>query len=897
MRGGVVCAALWLCVNGGCAGSATDRLPHTTSSRTAGGALVVTRDGETIVAVNRAAGSVAVLDVDPRRLPLTAMFGHVDLADDSDAAPPEPWSAVIGADDDTAYVILRERQRLVRIRNLRSNPALDPVSAPTGSEPTGLAITPSGRELWVANWGEGTLTVIDAETLDHLATIDLNAALVATGKLGTVESRPALAHPRAIAITDDGDEDDADETAYVTEFYGQARDRAALPADERALIDVARVGLVYPIAVQNRAVGMPIELAPVVDTGFTDHKGEPTGCFPNQLASATLHGNELFVSATCASPRGPIGPEGPAADGTPPKVPECGEGADVPNARALVHAVIFSIDTTTGREIPDRRVVLTRAHQELYEQSGTLESERAMPLGPIEIAFVPGTGEAIVAAYGSDALFRVDYAAHPPVVGFETRPFIDLDPELELARGKLPIGLLLVGTPEPGHALVLHENTRSLQEVDLDAGRVVNVTDTATRAADTSANNGRWLFSTGRQAWSWRGQRWSSCNACHVDGLSDGVTWYFPRGPRQTIPLDGTYEKGVDSPTRRIMNWTAIFDEVHDFEVVIRRLSGGAGAIAWRRPASGTSCEDRIAFDGAAPVGEQKPSVVRADNLNGSSAALVSEGAQGCAADATTCDVSANLDWNDVDAYLRAVRSPRAPVGLDAGEVAAGAIAFYDGRCAACHGGAQWTLSRMFYTPGIENNGDGTDANPGRLRQVTYMLPVGFPPALSPAAQPDPTNAAMRVAPLRYAGPEPAKLDQIQCVLRAVGTFPAADVEAAVATLDGPELLEVRADMSARAQGETGFNPPSLLGAASSAPYFHAGNARTLEETLEATFAPHHQAHAPGFLTDDATRAPIIRSLVAYLLSIDGNATPRAIPLDELGFDPDLCANASAPLQ
>ena len=36
---------------------------------------------------------------------------------------------------------------------------------------------------------------------------------------------------------------------------------------------------------------------------------------------------------------------------------------------------------------------------------------------------------------------------------------------------------------------------------------------------------------------------WSSCASCHDDGHSDNVTWIFETGPRQTIPLEGTFAR------------------------------------------------------------------------------------------------------------------------------------------------------------------------------------------------------------------------------------------------------------------------------------------------------------------------------------------------------------------
>src|SRR6185369_10874731 len=52
----------------------------------------------------------------------------------------------------------------------------------------------------------------------------------------------------------------------------------------------------------------------------------------------------------------------------------------------------------------------------------------------------------------------------------------------------------------------------------------------------------------------------------------------FARGPRQTVSLDGTFAS-KDATDQRIFYWTAIFDEVADFEGNTRGISGGVGAI------------------------------------------------------------------------------------------------------------------------------------------------------------------------------------------------------------------------------------------------------------------------------------------------------------------------------
>ena len=76
-----------------------------------------------------------------------------------------------------------------------------------------------------------------------------------------------------------------------------------------------------------------------------------------------------------------------------------------------------------------------------------------------------------------------------------------------------------------------------------------------------------------------------------------------------------------------------------------------------------------------------------------------------------------------------------------------------------------------------------------------------------------------------------------------------------------------------------GFNPPSLLGMQVGGPYFHAGNARTLEEVFGPTFAGHYQS-AVAQIFDPATadNNKGVQELVAYMLSIDESEPAAAIP-------------------
>src|SRR6185503_10269701 len=76
-------------------------------------------------------------------------------------------------------------------------------------------------------------------------------------------------------------------------------------------------------------------------------------------------------------------------------------------------------------------------------------------------------------------------------------------------------------------------------------------------------------------------------------------TWYFNRGPRQSVSLDGSFAS-KDPNDQRIFNWTAIFDEIADFENNTRGTSGGVGAIVSVNNSPPTNA-DRIDLNAQVP--------------------------------------------------------------------------------------------------------------------------------------------------------------------------------------------------------------------------------------------------------------------------------------------------------
>ncbi|HVJ14810.1 MAG TPA: hypothetical protein VM686_05190, partial [Polyangiaceae bacterium] len=771
----------------------------------------------------------------------------------------------------------------------RGVPTLDEATAGSvGSEPSDIAISPSGKMLFVSNWGEGTVSMLTTADLNNEVETDLNVLLAGTEVLGQVPARPALAHPYALAISDDGDDDDTDETLYATEFFSQPLPGVPESAD-LSHVDKNRQGFVYTMRLTGHAEAA-IPIAPVEATGFVDGLQRMTSCFPNQLSAAALDGGRLYVTAMCTSPRGPLGPK-------------VGDVATPENFKTLFHPTVFVLDVTGDTPKLVDSQLLTQSLAANYD-AGEHATNARMPLIPNDIAFqsdAGGASRAYVSALGASAVFRLNYDAGGALlgVGSENARYIDM----QTVDG-LPVGVATSRLSKPPFVLALNDAMQRLSIIDtgsevVSVVKTAELTEHAKETLYSPENEGRRLFATGLDVWSYKGQAWGSCEACHPGGLSDGVTWYFARGPRRTLSAAGVYDKigDFEQRKRRMMLWGANIDEVHDIEGIVRSVTGGAGGVLWQY-AEQPSSDCRLLYDGSAPQGSgnppclnPKPTTHLNNGLNGSLAEIVN--GMSCTFDTAVCDRSVSTDWNSIDAFIRALRPPRAPRGLKADDIEAGRKVFREGKCGGCHSGPHWSLSELFYTPGVAANGELPYVKPvirpplGSLFETSYSPPQDLLP-LNPPAFATGSATLRRFVPvdpsdetvINYAY-DPASWgnDQLQCALRDVGTFPAGGATTGIAVDDVPAPIEVRQDGATLAQGQNGFNIPPLFGLAVGAPYLHAGNARTLEELFnDRAFGKHHRALVSEFLQDVGSRQEQVRQLIVFLLSIDDSSELESAP-------------------
>lgn len=842
-----------------------------------GSSVALSQDESRLVVCNRDKGSVTVFSVVyGGAAPALTKVAEVDVG-----AGSEPWQVAIDPKGDRAYIALRQAQKLVRIDNLAAMPTKGPEAA-VGSEPSGVALSPHGTSAYVANWVDGTVSVVDTQTMMPSKTINLNgtiAPLLTTG----LATRPALAHPRSVAVTNNGDANDNDEYLYVTEYFGIRKEAEAADGSNA---DTSKQGLVYRVKLSNDNTEA-ITLSPLADMGFAPTAGATAGCYPNQLQSITLNGKYAYVLSVCASPRGPSGVRATAITCDPANgatdcagagnIAEgvCPAGAttcsDLGSVKTSTAPLLSVIDTSQDPPV-EVTAAATSLNKRFFDRYTTAvpavanDASRRLPLLANDLTFVPGTQIGYISANGTNAVFRIVADADGTLksVGSDTplKHFIDLtlgatQDFANATHGLLPTGVV---AGSKNTMFVANDVSRNVSVVDLATQTVaggatpVVVASSTKDAAETSKLKGKLFFNTGLGRWSLRGQGWGACQACHTDGLTDNVTWYFGRGPRQSVSLDGSFS--ANGSVQRIFNWTAVFDDVADFEGNTRGTSGGVGAIVKDKnpPLANTQRIDQVtACTGLACDGQ------RHDGLNGSAKLI---------ADAKvdqfvlTPNESKIDDWADVEAYLKTIRSPRGATGLDANKVKAGRTLFEQNKCNGCHGGALWTTSELFYTRTAANAFTTTEA----LSTTSWDIAT-FPLNITPVDTS--TTGTLR------SGANTGN-DSILCALRHVGSFGVSETDVGVVASN-----ELRQDMVTAAQGGNpaarGFSPPSLLGVSVGAPFLHAGNARTLEGLFSDTFIQHHRALSANFLTGadaDDRRAEII----SFLLSIEDATTPATIP-------------------
>jgi YVTN family beta-propeller protein len=651
--------------------------PASQAAPTRSTSIALTDNDTRLINVNHEADSVTFFDVrgGGRRLKKLA---EVPVGEEPYCVAVDPRGGdifVTNGVDGTVSVISPATLRVIK-------------TIPVGTEPRGCAMTPNGERVFVANHTAGTVSIIRTSNRRVIGTVNVGG------------------NPFAIAITDGPGNN---ERVFVTDFYARLRPGAA----GREGFDDGKQGIVRFFRVNNPGNVTPITLSHI-PSGFTADRTafcnatrptappvnetfcpaanintDPQDVFPNQLFSALIRGNRLFLPNIGAQPEPPV--------------------QFTVNVQALVHVV----NTQNTQEN-------LAEHVNLNDQ---IDAEPA-PANPIAslgklfgndivaIDATPNGRRFFIVSRGGNYVLRATLQGGrldigpPNVVRFKT--------------GNIPTGIAVGGrfgyvNNEVGHSvsiLDLNSNGNTVafnvpsseppkpgtHEHAVLLGKLVfftalGVSDNGLVGQDIRAIDP--LLFRGKQS----SNAWSTCGSCHPAGLSDGVTWIFGDGPRNTIPLDGLYSKINGPHDIRINNYSAARDSITDFNNNSRGVQGGVG-FASDPP-----------FSAAVP----NPAVFDHGISQGASEALDFE-----------------TEWGET---VRPLNQPQAP------GAAAGAAVFAT-NCASCHGGAKWTKSQVLY---------GNNPALGEAAGTPPVRPVRDPGLLITANQAvSYTNAVLDPDPLQF---------------------------------------------------------------------------------------------------------------------------------------------------
>ncbi len=499
---------------------------------------------------------------------------------------------------------------------------------PVGAAPRTLAVLPNG-EIWVANRGGGTISVIDSASLAVVRTIGLPFAsqpygvvatraggavfvsLDALGRLLRIDSESGAVtgsvdvgpHPRHLAVTGDGNR------VYVSRYMTRP-----LPGESTANVTPEIDG--NPVG--GEVVVVNAGAMTIRKTIVLRHSERPD--FEMQG-----RGIPNYLGAMAISP-----------DGRSAWVPSKQDNLMLGTLRNglpltfenTVRAISSRVDL--GGETEDYPARLD------HDDSGVASAIAFDTNGIYMFVALESSREvAVVDAYGDLELFRVNAGHAPQGLAFSTE------------NNTLYVSNFMDRT------VGVYDTSTLLAEGIANVPLIATMSTVGTERLAAQVLQGKRLFYDARDARLAK-DRYLSCASCHNDGEHDGRVWDLTgqgEGLRNTISLRGR------GGAQGFLHWSNNFDEVQDFEGQIRSLAGGTGLMTSAQFSTGTRSQ---------PLGDPK---------RGVSADL----------DALAAYV-ASLDAFAASPYRNADGSPTA-------SALAGRQVFIDRNCASCHGGTAFTIS------------------------------------------------------------------------------------------------------------------------------------------------------------------------------------------------------------
>jgi YVTN family beta-propeller protein len=643
--------------------------------------IAISADDKLVWSVNPGDDSVSVIRTDTNTVVRRIVVGD------------EPQAVALAPDNTFAFVAnaASSNVTVIRITNPSVNNFTAAVAATlrTGAEPWNIVISPDGKRVFVANSAQDTITVINALTRTIVGQVNLRNSLC------NDPDRKRHFQPRGMAVSLDNTR------LYVTRFISFTK-----PGGKQATDD-GREGLVCRLNINTNATNIAgyqparaIKLAPG-NTGFAidstnDGVPDPTRAFANQLQSAVIRGNRLFMPNIAASPNSPL------------------------QFQNSTEAFVTVVRNISGVE-EDRGAL----NLHLGARNPEPGKKKLFFANPWAIAFTTqgGAGNAYAVSAGSDLLVKLNVSAQDTLsftVDSDTTRYIDLnDPNNPATRGnnagKNPRGIAINSTGT--RAYVMNRVSRNVSVVNLQQDRVIAVVRTQALAPPGSQAEknlvGAEMFFSSRGHFDpipgvvtderLSSEGWQNCASCHFEGLTDGVVWDFNAGPRKSISMGGTFNP-KNRNQQRILNYSAQRDRPQDFELNIRTVSGPGNLvtpITCSAPPPDTSIFDPnhglLLGD---VIRRQPPCVINdlflKDNENRTQVTVTLPGSA-----VKVKALDALKDW-----IKFAIRAPNGPLtdqeisgGVPSAQVQQGRNLFRTAGCTNCHNGGLWTDAIVDFAP------------------------------------------------------------------------------------------------------------------------------------------------------------------------------------------------------
>jgi len=823
----------------------TSALPSHSSS------LALTSDDNTLLVVNRQNDSVSVIEVrDAGGNDSQTLLAELDVGK-------EPRYVAVLPDNSKAFVT-NTVDGTVSVIDLSINPpAVSGAAIGVGSEPRGIAVTPNGKYIYVANHTSGTVSVIRTSSLQVINT-------VVTG-----------GNPMAIAISNDGDTDDLDEEVLVTRFFAETIDATNRPDG----FDDAKQGVIDRFTVNDSLTAgttvSQVLLSPIANSGFAADRRQFCRNTRDALQAngtvffnsgvdglgngAAALANETFCPDVASSDIDPNGPIAKNIQGVYPNqlyaaiirdnyliVPNVGAQPEPPvKFNVNVQPLVSVVDLTNNSQVSTNLNNQIKTETQPANIEGSLE--RVFGSDIVAIDASSDGNDLLIVSRGGNYVIRASLEADGSVsIGAP-------NDVVRIQTGNIPSGVIM--SSDGNRAYTNNEVSTSVTVIDLQNNQVIDrdMQSSTPPAPGTQKHRnlvGKLAFFTALgiqddhdldadgvfdialrdiEPLEFRGKAsdngWSSCASCHEDGHSDNVTWIFPTGPRQTIALEGTFEKG-NINEQRILNWNAVRGSVTDFNNNSRGVQGGVG-----------HATDVAGVDRSGEVFNHGP-------VTGVSDAL----------DAMT-------EW-----VANSVRAPIMP-DPEPASLVAGRTAF-EQKCAACHAGSKWTKS----STALYQNDPTFAGNP----LAANFFAVGKEPALDSNL----TVAGPQIREVDNGGVITTFLDDVGTLdvskaleIRGAGAIGGGTINKAGDPNDGVDVAK-QSTQGFAPLGGIGFNSPSLLGVGYHFPLLHDGSA----ETMEQLFDKHTLPATGNSIAADINDAAVLESLKAFLLSIDDQTPTVAQP-------------------